>query len=1068
MKSWSLTCALVVTSILPIHLLAQGSQRADHPRVHEQPEFRDEIILVGFEANVSREHQSAILSRVGAAELRVIGAGTHVLRVPPGRVRELVTTLKSQPGVRYAEPDWVQHVDGGGVPNDPSFGVQWALQNTGQTVNGSNGTAGADEKAVPAWSITTGSNAVVVAVTDTGIDYTHPDLASNVWSASTSFTVSINGTNYTCPAGSHGFNVLGVVGSTTGQWCNPMDDDTSYNGHGSHVAGIIGAVGNNSIGVSGVNWVASLMAVKWVNSSGTGATSDLITALQGIVTLKQAGVNIRVVNDSQTWAGTASSQALSDEIDVLGANDILMVTASGNTAQNNDTTPRYPCVYDRPNQLCAAATNFKDQLWSSANWGATTVQLGAPGVNIYSTLRNDSYGYISGGSMAAAETSGAAALILSASNMNTTDLRADILNHVDVLPSLSGLVSTSGRLNICSAMPGCAVPSNTGLPVVTGTATQGQTLSTSNGTWTNNPTSYSYHWNRCDTSGSSCSQISGATSHSYLVGGADVGFTLRAVVTANNSVGSSSATSAQTAVVRSAGGGTGVSLVQTAAVQGGSTRSAAVAFPKATTAGNLILAFVRMSTTSQTVKLTDSRGNTYTDAVSQQQTTDGSQIHLLYAKNIKAGSDTVTATFSGTNSHPWMAVYEYSGVNPSSPLDQVAHAQGSSASPSSGATATTSTANELVFSGVGLPTSSKVTVTAGSGYQLEQQTTSGTRAANEEFVSSVTGSYSGVFTLSGSTNWSAIVATFAAGVTAPSQPSITTTSLPSGTVGTAYNQTLKATGGTTPYTWSVVSGTLPQSLSLNSSTGAITGTPTTSGTSNFTIQVADSSSPQQTATQALSITVNPTSGGGIALIQSASSQGSAVSTLAQAFPAANTAGNLIVAFVRISTTTATVAVTDSAGNVYNDAIHQAQSADGSQTHIFYAKSIRGGANTVTASFSAANNHPYIAVFEYSGLSTTAPLDQIASAQASTSVPTCGPTPTTTSSSELVFSGLGLPSSSSLTATPGSGFVLEQQDTTTNGSRAATEDQKLNAEAAVTATFGLSGTANWSCVLATFK
>jgi hypothetical protein len=170
----------------------------------------------------------------------------------------------------------------------------------------------------------------------------------------------------------------------------------------------------------------------------------------------------------------------------------------------------------------------------------------------------------------------------------------------------------------------------------------------------------------------------------------------------------------------------------------------------------------------------------------------------------------------------------------------------------------------------------------------------------------------------------------------------------------------------------------------------------------------------------------------------------------------------------MSTTTQTVTVTDTAGNTYADAVHQSQDADGSQLHLFYAKNVRGGANTVTATFSATNNHPYIAVYEYGGLSPTAPLDQTASAQASSSAPTCGPTPTTSSSSELVFSGLGLPSSSSLTVTPGSGFVLEQQDTTTNGSRAASEDEKLNSEAAVTATYGLTGTANWSCVVATFQ
>jgi thermitase len=1157
MRHFCRSLAIAVVCLLPVSALAQASGESKRIAAHQAPHFRDEVVLVGFEA-ISQERQAAIVASVGARDLRTIGAGTHVLQVPPGRVLDRVEALKKTPGVRYAEPDWMQHVDGGGVPSDPSYPVQWALQNTGQTVNGVTGVAGADERALAAWATTTGSTSFVIAVTDTGIDYTHPDLAANVWSAPSSFTVSINGTNFTCPAGSHGFNVLGQVGTSTGQQCNPMDDDTSYNGHGTHVSGIIGAVGNNGTGVAGVNWIASLMGVKWVDSTGSGATSDLITGLQGVVTLKQGGVNIRIVNDSQTWAGTAFSQALSDEIDVLGANDILFVAASGNTAENNDTTPRYPCVYDRPNEICAAASDQTDHLWSSANRGATTVQLAAPGVNIYSTLRNGRYGYISGGSMAAAETSGAAALVLATSNLNTTDLRSAILSHVDVLPSLAGLVSTGGRLNICSAIIGCGAPTNTALPTISGTATQGQTLTTSNGTWTNNPTTFQYRWNRCNSSGASCSQISGASGQNYLLVAADVGFTLRAAVTAKNSVGSASATSTQTAVVQASSGGSGIALVQSGSVQGSASKSISKAFGRANTAGNLIIAFVRMSTTTQTVTVKDSLGNTYADAVSQTQTTDGSQIHLFYAKSIKAGANTVTATLSGSNSHPWLAIYEYSGLSTSAPLDKTAHGQGTSASPNSGATGTVSAATELVFAGLGLPSTSGATVTAGSGYHLEQQTTSTSRAANEDRLTTSTGSYSGTFALSGSTNWSAVVATFAATAVVPPPPAITTTSLANGTFGTSYSQTVAATGGTTPYSWSVVTGSLPAGLSLNASTGAITGTPTASGTSSFTVQVADSSSPQQTASKSLSITVSATalsitttslpngtvstpydqsvaaSGGtapytwsvsvgalpaalslnvstgaisgtpttagtsnftvqvadssapqqivskalsitinavtsnNIALKQSASVQGSSLTSLSQSFPVSNTAGNLIIVFVRMSTTTQTVSLTDTNGNSYVDAVSQEQSTDGHQVHILYAQSVNGGANTVTATFSASNAHPFLAVYEYSGLSTTAPLDQTAKAQGSTTAVSSGSTATTTAANELIFSGLGLQASSTVTFTPGSGFTLQQLNTLSPGSRAGSEDEEVISSGIFAGTYTLSGSAYWTSVVATFK
>src|SRR5213076_3091949 len=150
------------------------------------------------------------------------------------------------------------------------------------------GTAGADEHAVSAWNLTTGSagaNAVVVAVVDTGVQYNHPDLETNMWSNP--------GTIGNCPAGTPGFNILN-------QTCNPMDDDTIYGGHGTHIAGIIGAVGNNGIGVTGVNWRTTILPVKFLNAAGSGSTSQLIAALEWLIAAKHAGVNVRVINDSHS------------------------------------------------------------------------------------------------------------------------------------------------------------------------------------------------------------------------------------------------------------------------------------------------------------------------------------------------------------------------------------------------------------------------------------------------------------------------------------------------------------------------------------------------------------------------------------------------------------------------------------------------------------------------------------------------------------------------------------------------------------------------------------------------
>jgi thermitase len=188
-----------------------------------------------------------------------------------------------------------------------------------------------------------------------------------------------------------------------------MDDEIEFGGHGTHVAGILGAAGNNGIGVTGVNWTTTILPVKWLDRAGNGYTSDLITALDWVLKAKRAGVNIRVVNDSATFprdtpnSVSGRSQLLSDEIDLLGKYGILFVAAAGNTGDNNDTAAlrRYPCGYDRPTEICVTASDERDALPSWANRGRKTVDLAAPGTNIYSTLRNGRYGFVSGGSMAA-------------------------------------------------------------------------------------------------------------------------------------------------------------------------------------------------------------------------------------------------------------------------------------------------------------------------------------------------------------------------------------------------------------------------------------------------------------------------------------------------------------------------------------------------------------------------------------------------------------------------------------------------------------------------------------------
>jgi subtilisin family serine protease len=329
------------------------------------------------------------------------------------------------------------------VPNDPSFGMQWGLQNTGQTVNGATGTPGADIDATEAWAVTTGDPAPVIVVLDSGVDLDHPDLAPNIWTN----PGGIGG----CDAGTHGYNVVPKQPT-----CDPSDDL----GHGTHVAGIVGAVGNDGTGIAGVDWHATILPVKFISSLNKGPNGKLVKALDWILQIISEGVNVRVVNDSGTWAGTAYSTAVFDRLQDLSDQGVLFVSAAGNTKVNIDNKPRYPCSYQVANEVCVTATDQNDALWAKSNWGPSTVDLAAPGVNIYSTLPEETYGFISGGSMAAPLVSGAAMLALAQDpTLTASALKARLLGAVVPLPSLVGKVRTGGRLNLCLALVGCPVPS---------------------------------------------------------------------------------------------------------------------------------------------------------------------------------------------------------------------------------------------------------------------------------------------------------------------------------------------------------------------------------------------------------------------------------------------------------------------------------------------------------------------------------------------------------------------------------------------------------------------------------
>ena len=379
-------------------------------------------------------------------------------------VEEALAELEGRAGILFAEPNFLVHR--AAVPNDPYFGQQWALQNSGQTLTGNKGTLtgtpGADIGATAAWEITTGDSSVVVAVIDSGIDYIHPDLAGNVWTNPGESGVDNQGrdkaTNRVDDDGNgyiddlHGWNFVAKNNL-------PRDDDVD--GHGSHVGGIIGAAGDNQTGVSGINWHVSLMPLKFLNYLGDGDFFNAVAAYN-----YAADNGARVINASYTYpqdcSFTTASQSELAAISAARSAGVLVVAAAGNFNCNTDIYPFYPGGHPLDNILSVAATDPLDRLAAAfSNYGRTTVDLGAPGLNIYSTIRQaltgmdgqPGYDYMSGTSMAAPQVSGAAALLWSLHpELSYAEVRDALLLSVDQVPDLQGKVASNGRLNVAAAL----------------------------------------------------------------------------------------------------------------------------------------------------------------------------------------------------------------------------------------------------------------------------------------------------------------------------------------------------------------------------------------------------------------------------------------------------------------------------------------------------------------------------------------------------------------------------------------------------------------------------------------
>jgi len=343
------------------------------------------------------------------------------------------------PEVEDAEPNYVIKLDEAEgplvpvLPRDPQFENQWALSNSGQR----GGKEGADISATLAWAKTTGSDKVVVAVLDTGVDYTHEDLAGNMWTRPDSMEPYHDDQLGTIDD-VDGFNAIDNAS-------DPMDD----NGHGTHCAGIIGAEGENDIGIAGVNWKVQIMPLKFMNAGGFGNTKDAIEAINYVIDRKKHGVNVRII--SASWGSTQKSRALGDVIRKAYENDILFVAAAGNASTNNDRTPHYPSSYD--NVLSVAALDRHDQLASFSNYGVKSVAIAAPGAEILSTWLDNQYEEKSGTSMATPVVAGVAALVLAEHpRMSVDELKKKLLASTDPIVALKGKIASGGRIDAAKAL----------------------------------------------------------------------------------------------------------------------------------------------------------------------------------------------------------------------------------------------------------------------------------------------------------------------------------------------------------------------------------------------------------------------------------------------------------------------------------------------------------------------------------------------------------------------------------------------------------------------------------------
>jgi RHS repeat-associated protein len=454
-----ISCALLISYALTLSLVAPFSVRrteaatassvgkkqsnllSSKPLAQKSGKRQGEL-LIRFREGVSEQDKNALVNSKGLRRKNKLRGNSRIEKLELSAGQEpaaLAEQLLHLPAVEFAEPNYLISRDEI-APNDPRFSEQWALKNAGQE----GGQVGSDINAATAWETTTGETTTVVAVIDSGVDFTHPDLINNQWTNSNETINHSDDDNNGLTDDLHGWDW--ITGS------NVIRDEQ---GHGTIVAGIIAAEGNNGAGISGIMWRASLMSLRVLDNTGTG---DVANAVEAIDYATAHGA--QVINCS--WGTDQFSAALRDAIDRAGRSGVVVVTSAGNAGRDLEVTPYYPASFGLPNLIAVASTDNSDHLASWSNYGAYHVTIAAPGVNILTTRIGGGYQLVSGTSASTPFVTGVAGLIKTMRTwLSAADTITAIKGGARQIPALASIVSTGGVLNASgalAAMPGTSTP----------------------------------------------------------------------------------------------------------------------------------------------------------------------------------------------------------------------------------------------------------------------------------------------------------------------------------------------------------------------------------------------------------------------------------------------------------------------------------------------------------------------------------------------------------------------------------------------------------------------------------